>query len=168
MLRKMMMAPLAAVALGALAPSEALARGGFGGGHGGMGGFHGGGFGGFHGGGVAAFRGAPMGGGVAAFRGAPMGGAGFRHAAFIGGPRFVGGVHPGFHPGFRRRAFFAGAVAGALYAAPYGYGYYDGYDPYYAYQDQGYYDGGYSGCALVQQPVRTPYGWQYQTVQVCQ
>ena len=56
----------------------------------------------------------------------------------------------------------------AAYAAPYGY--YDAYDPYYGYADDAYYDGGYVGtsCALVQQPVQTPYGWQYQTVQICQ
>ncbi|WP_292609965.1 hypothetical protein [Nitrobacter sp. 62-13] len=50
MLRKTMIALLAALALGLVAPTAASARGGFGGFHGG--GFHGGGFhGGFHGGG---------------------------------------------------------------------------------------------------------------------
>ena len=153
MLRKTMMACLAAAALIALAPHSALARGGFGGfgGHGGFGGFHGGG--GWHGGGIAAFHGAPMGGGVA-----------FRQAAVVGAPHMVGGFHPGFHPGFRRHAF----IAGAVYAAPYGY--YDGYDPYYAYPDQVYYDGGYvePGCTVTRERVLTRYGWRYRTVQVCE
>jgi hypothetical protein len=168
MLRKTMMALMATIAVGALAPESALARGGFGGGHGGFSGFHGGG-GGWHGGGVAAFRGAPIGGG----------GVAFRQAGVVGGPRFVGGVHPGFHPGFRRRAFIAGAIAGAAYA-PYGYGYYDGYDPYYAYPDQVYsnqlypnqvyYDGGYvePSCTVTRERVLTRYGWRYRTVQVCE
>jgi hypothetical protein len=97
------------------------------------------------------------------------GGVAFRQAGMVGGPHVVGGMHPGmhpgFHPGFRRRAFFAGAAY-----APYGYGYYDGYDPYYAYPDQVYYDGGYgeTGCALVHQRVHTRYGWRYRNVQVCQ
>jgi hypothetical protein len=156
MLRKTMMALMATIAVGALAPDSALARGGFGGfggGHGGFGGFHGGG-GGWHGGGIAAFRGAPMGGG----------GVGFRHVGMVGGPHFG----PGFHRGFGRRAFIGGALVGAAYAAPYGY--YGDYYPYDAYPDYGYYDSGYveGGCAIVQQPVRTPYGWQYRNVQICQ
>ena len=160
MLRKTIMALLATAALIALALESALARGGFGG-HGGFGGFHGGGW---HGGGVAAFHGAPIGGGA------------FRQAAVVGGPHVVGGfhpgfhpgIHPGFHPGFRRPAFVAGAVAGAIYAAPYGY--YDNYDPYYAYPDQVYYDGGYveTSCTLVRERVLTRYGWRYRNVQVCE
>ena len=146
MLRKIMIALMATVALGVLAPDAASARGGGGGGgHGG--GFHGGGgFGGFHG-------------GVAAFHGAPMGGV----AAFHGGPHFVGGFHPGFHPGFRRHFF----IAGGGYV-PYGY---DDYYADYGYPDQVYYDGGdveENSCALVRQRVHTPYGWRYRTVQVCQ
>src|SRR5262249_28266964 len=105
------------------------------------------------------------------------GGVAFRQAAFVGGPHVVGGFHPGFHPGFRRRAFIAGAVVGAAYAAPYGY--YDDSYAYYGYPqgyyDQGYYDQGYynngyveGGCAIVRQPVQTPYGWQYRNVQICQ
>jgi len=161
MLRKMMIALMATVALGVLAPDAASARGGGGGGgHGGGfggGGFHGGGFGGggFHGGGgFGGFHG-----GVAAFHGAPMGGVG----AFHGGPHFVGGFHPGFHPGFRRHSF----IAGGGYV-PYGY---DDYYADYGYPDQVYYDGGdveENSCALVRQRVHTPYGWRYRTVQVCQ
>jgi hypothetical protein len=161
MLRKIMIALMATVALGVLAPDAASARGGGGGGgHGGGfggGGFHGGGFGGggFHGGGgFGGFHG-----GVAAFHGAPMGGV----AAFHGGPHFVGGFHPGFHPGFRRHFF----IAGGGYV-PYGY---DDYYADYGYPDQVYYDGGdveENSCALVRQRVHTPYGWRYRTVQVCQ
>ena len=67
MLRKMMIALMATVALGLIVPGAASARGGGGGFHGGgFGGFHGGGFGGFHGGG------------------------------FHGGPHFAGGFHHGF------------------------------------------------------------------------
>jgi hypothetical protein len=162
MLRKMMIALMATVALGVLTPDAASARGGGGGGGhgGGFGGcgFHGGGFGGggFHGGGgFGGFHG----GGVAAFHGAPMGGV----AAFHGGPHFVGGFHPGFHPGFRRHFF----IAGGGYV-PYGY---DDYYADYGYPDQVYYDGGdveENSCALVRQRVHTPYGWRYRTVQVCQ
>jgi hypothetical protein len=151
MLRKMMIALMATVALGVFAPGSASARGGgFGGGHGGFGGggFHGGGFGGFHGGG---FHGGGFGGwhgGVAGFHG--------------GGPHFVGGFHPGFH-----RHFF---IAGAGYVP---YGYYDDTYPYYDYPDQVYYDdgGGYveqSSCTLVHHRVHTRHGWRYRTVQVCQ
>jgi hypothetical protein len=157
MLRRMMIALMATVALGVLAPEAASARGGgFGGGHGfGGGGFHGGfGGGGFHGGGGGWH------GGVAAFHGAPMGGGVGFHQVGIGGPHFVGGFHPGFH----RRVFIAGAGF-----APYGYD--DGYYPYYGYPAQGYYDDGYveeSSCSIVRQPVRTPYGLRYRTVQICQ
>jgi hypothetical protein len=161
MLRKIMIALMATVALGVLAPDAASARGGGGGGgHGGGfggGGFHGGGFGGggFHGGGgFGGFHG-----GVAAFHGAPMGGV----AAFHGGPHFVGGFHHGFHPGFRRHFF----IAGGGYV-PYGY---DDYYADYGYPDQVYYNGGdveENSCALARQRVHTPYGWRYRTVQVCQ
>lgn len=158
MLRKMMIALMATVALGMLAPDAASARGGGfgGGGHGGFGGggFHGGGFGGFHGGGIGGFHG-----GVAAFHGAPMGGV----AAFHGGPHFVGG----FHPGFRRHFFFAGGGY-----VPYGY--YDDYYSDYGYPDQVYYDGGgyavepSSSCIIVHHRVHTRHGWRYRTVQECQ
>jgi hypothetical protein len=95
----MMIALMATVALGVLAPEVASARGGgFGGGHGGGG--HLGGFSGFHGGGIGGWHG-----GVAAFHAAPMGGV----AAFHGGPHFVVGLHPAFHHGFRRHFFIAGA-----------------------------------------------------------
>jgi hypothetical protein len=162
MLRKMMIALMATVALGVLAPDAASARGGGGGGgHGGGGfgggGFHGGGFGGFHGGGVGGFHG-----GVAAFHGAPMG-----VAAFHGGPHVVGGFHPGFHPGFRRHIF----IAGGGYVP---YGYYDDYYSDYGYPDQVYYDdgGGYaveaSSCMIVHHRVHTSHGWRYRNVQVCQ
>jgi hypothetical protein len=90
MLRKMMIALMATVALGVVAPEAASARGGFGGGHAGFGGFHGGG-GGWHGGGI-----------------------GFHHGG-IGGPHFVGGFHPGFH----RRVFIAGAGYGYYDDYPY-------------------------------------------------
>jgi hypothetical protein len=165
MLRKMMIALMATVALGVLAPDAASARGGGGGGgHGGGGGFggggfHGGGFGGFHGGGgFGGFHG-----GVATFHGAAMGGV----AAFHGGPHFVGGFHPGFHPGFRRHIF----IAGGGYVP---YGYYDDYYSDYGYPDQVYYDdgGGYavepSSCMIVHHRVHTSHGWRYRTVQVCQ
>jgi hypothetical protein len=169
MLRKMMIALMATVALGVLTLDAASARGGGGGGGGhaggfGGGGFHGGGFGGggFHGGGFGG--GGWHGGGVAAFHGAPMGGV----AAFHGGSHFVGGFHPGFHPGFRRHFF----IAGGGYV-PYGY-YDDDYYSDYGYPDQVYYDdgGGYaaeqSSCMIVHRRVHTPYGWRYRTVQVCQ
>jgi hypothetical protein len=171
MLCKTMIALLATAALSVLAPGVASARGGFGGGHGGFGGggFHGGGGGfhgfsgfhgggGWHGGGVAAFHGVPNAG--VAFRGAPMGGVAFHRVGMVGGPHFV----PGFHHGFRRHVF----VAGAAVVGPYGY--YDDNYQNYGYADDGYYDNGYvgTGCALVQQPVPTPYGWVYRTVQVCQ
>jgi len=162
MLRKMMFALMATVALGVLAPDEASARGGgFGGGHGGFGGggFHGGGVGGFHGGGFGGFHGT----GVGGFHGGGVGGwhggvAGFHGG---GGPHFVGGFHPGFH-----RRFF---IAGAGYV-PYGY---DDYYLYNDYPDQVYYDdgGGYveqNSCMIVHHRVHTRHGWRYRTVQVCQ
>src|SRR5438874_3142626 len=76
MFRKTMIALATVAALGALTPTAADARGGFGGGfHGG--GFHGGGFGGgFRGGG---FHGGGFGGG---FRGAGFDGGGFRGGGF--------------------------------------------------------------------------------------
>jgi hypothetical protein len=154
MLRKMMIALMATVALGVLAPDAASARGGGfgGGGHGGFGGggLHGGGFAGFHGGGFGGSHG-----GVAAFHGAPiMGGV----AAFHGGPHVVGDFHRGFH-----RHFF---IAGAGYVP---YGYYD--DSYSDYPDQVYYDDGNveeSSCMAVRHRVHTRHGWRYRTVQVCQ
>ncbi len=165
MLRKVMIALMATIALGVLAPEAASARGGgFGGGHGGFGGGghfggfsggHLGGFSGFHGGGVGGWHG-----GVAAFHSAPMGGV----ATFHGGPHFVGGFHPGFHHGFRRHFFIVGAGF-----VPYGY--YDTY-PYYDYPDQVYYDGGgyveETGCMIVHHRVHTRHGWRYRTVRVCQ
>ena len=160
MLRKMMMALTATVALGVLAPDAASARGGFGGGgHGGFGGggFHGGGFSGLHGGGFGGGHG-----GVAAFHGAPMGGV----ATFHGGPHFAGGFHPGFHHGFHRHFF----IAGGGYVP---YGYYDDYYPYDVYPDQVYYDdgGGYveqGSCMIVHHRVHTRHGWRYRSVRVCQ
>lgn len=149
MLRKMMIALMATVALGALAPDAASARGGgFGGaGHGGFGGggFHGGGFAGFHGGGFGGWHG-----GVAAFHGAP---------------HFAGVFHPTFHHGFHRHFF----VAGGGYVP---YDYYDDYYPYDVYPDQVYDDdGGYveqGSCMIVHHRVHTRHGWRYRTIQVCQ
>jgi hypothetical protein len=162
MLRKTVLALLAAVtvaAVGLATAPDASARGGFGGG-----GFHGGGFGG-------GFRGGGFGGG---FRGG-FGGGGFRAAGFrtagFAGPGWRGG---GWHHGFRRPGLIgvglglglAGAYA--AYGYPYGYGY--GYDPYYA----GYYDDGYGygygyggGCYIVRQSVWGPYGPTIRRVQVC-
>ncbi len=72
MLSKTMIALFAAASVGMLAPSVASARGGFGGGGGGL---HGGGGGGFHGGGF----------GGGAFHGGAFGGSGVRGGGF-GGP----------------------------------------------------------------------------------
>jgi hypothetical protein len=147
MLRKMMIALLATAALGVFAPGAAQARGGFGGGHGGGFGGHGGfgGGGGWHGGG---FRG---GGGFAAFHGG--GGYAFHH----------GGYGPHFGPGFRHHVF----IGAGGFVGPYdGYG----YDGYYAYPDDAYYDGGYveSTCYLVRRHVLMHHHWQWHTVQICQ
>src|SRR2546421_11017041 len=76
MLSKTMIALFAAASVGMLAPSVASARGGFGGGGGGL---HGGGGGGFHGGGF---------GGGAFPRGA-VGGSGVRSGGFGRGGRFA-------------------------------------------------------------------------------
>ena len=150
MLRKTMIALLAAVSVAAVAPGVAFARGGGGGGHGGGGGgFHGGG--GFGGGGFA--RSAAVGGGFV--RSAAIGGAGavaFNH--------FHGG---GFNHGFHRRGF----VGGFGYDGPYAYD--DGYygDPSY-YADNSYFDDDSSnGCYIVQQRVHTRYGWRLRPTQVC-
>jgi hypothetical protein len=145
MLRKTVLALLAAVTIGAVGlatATDASARGGFGGG-----GFHGGGF---HGGG--------------------FGGGGFR-GGFAGGGFRGGGFHRG---GFRGAALGVGlglglAGAYAAYGYPYGYGY--GYDPYYAgYYDDGYGYAGYGyggGCYIVRQRVWGPYGPAFRRVQVC-
>jgi hypothetical protein len=174
MLRKMLLAMGAVAAIGLLAPDEASARGGFGGG-----GFRGGG--GYGGG----FRGAGIGMGGAGFRAASVGG-GFRAAAIAPGLRggtFAGnawraGYHPGYRP-WRGYPLAAAAVvgAGAAYRAyPYGYGYYDDYyaQPYYANYPYDYngnlvVNGGYygNGCTIVQQRFPTPYGWVLRPVQVC-
>jgi hypothetical protein len=213
MLRKTMIALLAAASVVILSPSEASARGGFGGGgggfHGGGGGFHGGGFGGggFHGGGFRAasiggggFHPAAVGGGGfrpaavggAAFRSAPMGTVGSAavgRSAFRSGPLAAnafadpGGFRSGgfrgrdFDRGFRHhgRRFGFGAFAVGLGYGLYGPYYDDYYDyPDYAYDDSYYGDGYYGdayygdgGCYVVQQRVRTAYGWRLRPVQVC-
>jgi len=148
MLRKTMIALLAAAAVGMLAPDVAAARGGFGGG-----GFHGGGMGG-------GFRSAAIGGG--GFRPAAIGGGGFPNRNFAA--HGFGGR--GFHHGFHRHGFPL-----AAFAAGVGYGFYDPYDygygygnPDYAYDDS-YYDDG--GCYVVQRRVLTSYGWRFRPVQVC-
>jgi hypothetical protein len=177
MLRKMM------VALFALVPDVASARGGFGGG-----GFRGGG--GFHGGG---FRGGGIGMGGAGFRAAAIGpgfragpAVGFRAAGPVGfrGGTFAANSFRGgyYRPGFRHRGYpyVAAAIgAGLAYGAtyPYGYGgYYDDsyygngyYATSYPYGD-GYYDDYYygtGGCVVLRKRVLTPYGWMLRPVQVC-
>jgi hypothetical protein len=156
MLRKTMIALLAAASVAMLTPGMALARGGGGGGGGhGGGGFGGGGFhggGGFGGGGFA--RSAAVGGNFA--RSAAIGGAGavaFNH--FHGGD---------FHHGFHRRGFIGGFGYDGPYAYDDGYGYYD--DPSY-YTDNSYYQDDSNGCYIVQQRVHTRYGWRLRPTQVC-
>jgi hypothetical protein len=75
--------------------------------------------------------------------GARFGGAGFSGAGF-GGARFVGGGHRFAHHGFGHRRF--------------GFGF-GGYWPYYA-------SGYYGSCWRVRH-VRTPYGWAWRRVYVC-
>jgi hypothetical protein len=168
MLRKTMIALLAAASVAMLTPGMALARGGGGGGHGGGGGGHGGGGfgGGFHGGGGFGgggfARSAAVGGGFA--RSAAVGGN-FARSAAIGGAGAVAFNHfhgGGFHHGFHRRGF----IGGFGYDGPYAYddGYYD--DPSY-YTDNSYYQDDSNGCYIVQQRVHTRYGWRLRPTQVC-
>jgi hypothetical protein len=84
MFRKTMIALATVAALGAVAPTVADARGGFGGG------FHGGGFGGgrWHGGGWGL--------GAGAFAGAVIGGAIASSAYGYYGPYYGGGYYPGY------------------------------------------------------------------------
>src|ERR1700676_1203976 len=125
MFRKTMIALATVAALGALTPTAADARGGFGGGfHGG--GFHGGGFGG-------------------GFRGGGFHGGGFRGGGFH---RSFGGRGIGL--GIWLRLLGAGAFSGA-YGYPAYYGYDDGYYGcgYYGY---GYGGCGYPGYRYRRQP----------------
>jgi hypothetical protein len=85
---------------------------------------------------------------------------GFGH----GGGHFGGFHGGGFHGGgFRGAGFglglgFAGAYAGYGYGYPYGFGgYYPGYDE----------DGGYGGCHVERERVRTKRGWRWQSIDVC-
>ena len=191
MLRKTMIALLAAASVGMLAPSVASARGGFGGGGGGFhggggggfhggggGGFHGGGGGGFHGGGFSAggFRGGAIGGGggfrstaigTGGFRSPGFGGGGFRSAA-IGSGGFRSGAFVGhgfrgggFNHGFRHHG--RGLAFGAFaFGLGNPYAYYGDYDyPYY----NSYYDD--DGCYVVRHRVHTRHGWRIRPVQVC-
>lgn len=157
MLRKAMIALLAAVSVAAVAPNVAFARGpGGGGGHGGGGG-------GFHGGGGGFARSAAVGGGFV--RSAAVGGN-FARSAAVGGAgaiAFNGAHGGGFNHGFHRRGFGGGFGFGGPYA------YYDGDygDPSY-YADNSYYDDDSSnGCYIVQQRVQTRYGWRLRPMQVC-
>src|SRR3954452_5593836 len=98
----------------ALAPVDAFARGGGGGGHGGGGGGgHGGGFGGGHGGG--GFAGG-HGGGFAGGHAGGFGGGGFRGGGF-GGGGFRGGAISGFRGGVGgfRVAALSGGFRGARF-----------------------------------------------------
>jgi hypothetical protein len=189
MLRKTMIALVAAASVAILAPGAALARGGGGGGGGGHGGggfgggggFHGGfgGGGGFHGGGFGGggFRAGGIGGG--GFRPSAMGAGTFRSAA-IGTAGAAAVVHSSpmaahaFAPrsgvafaghGFRDRdgGFRHGRRFAVFGVGPYGYDDYYDY-PDYAYDDS-YTDDG--GCYVVQRRVHTRYGWRLQPVQVC-
>ncbi|MDD1522530.1 MULTISPECIES: hypothetical protein [Bradyrhizobium] len=119
--------------------SPALARGGFGGGHGGGGHFGGAGHfgGGMHAGGFGGMRAGGMGGARFAHVGG-FGGARFAHAAI--GPRFAGAGWHGHH-GFRHHHHFRRF---AVFGAPYVYA--------------GYNDGCWRRSW-------TPYGWQW--VNVC-
>jgi hypothetical protein len=144
MLRKGMIALLAAVAVGLAAPTMALARGG--GGEGGGG--HGGGGGGFGGHGGGGFGGGGFGGHAGGFGGH----AGFGGGAFHGGFHGGGFAGRGFH-GFGHRFAFGGGV----------YPYYDDY-AFYPYDD--YYDDS-DNCYVVQRHVHTTYGWRWQPAQVC-
>ena len=132
MLRKTIIAVVAAASVGMLAPNVALARGG--GGGGGGGGHGGGGFGGggFHGGGGG------FGGG--GFHGGGFGGGGFR-AGGLGGTLGGGGFHRGtmasggFHGGDFHHGFHHERGYGGYRSYPYDYGYYDYGYPDYAYGD---------------------------------
>ena len=121
---------LGIIALLALAPDPAAARGGFGG-------FHGGGIGGFRGGGFSGVRAGSFGGARAAM--VPMGGM---RAAAIGRPGWggavvrpgwSGAVRPGWGVGWRRGwggggwgwgwPVAAGIATGVALAGPWGWGY---------------------------------------------
>lgn len=161
MLRKTMIALLAAVSVAAVAPGVAFARGGGGGGGhgGGGGGFHGGG--GFGGGGFA--RSAAVGGGFA--RSAAIGGN-FARSAAIGGAGAVAFNHfhgGGFNHGFHRRGFGGGFGFDGSYA--YDDGYYG--DPSDYTENSYYEDDNSNGCYIVQQRVHTRYGWRLRPTQVC-
>jgi hypothetical protein len=114
MFRKTIIALATVAALGAVAPTAADARGGFGGGfHGG--GFHGGGFGGgrWHGGGWGL--------GAGALAGAVIGGAIASSAYGYYGPYYGGGYYPGY----------------SYYPADVGYSPYYDYGPWQAIQEPG-------------------------------
>jgi hypothetical protein len=145
----MTVAAAAVIAIG-MASTDALARGGGGGGFGG-GGFHGGGFGG--GGFRSGLAGPGFRSGLAGpgFRGG-FAGPGFRSG--LAGPGFRSGfAGPGFRGGFARRGFRGGLFLAGLGL---GWGWGDGWycDPYYGgYGGNGCY-GGYGGYY-------GGYGWGY-------
>jgi hypothetical protein len=172
MLRKRIIALLAAAAVGMLAPGVAFAgHGGHGGssGGGGRGGSWGGGGGWSGGGALARSGGSAIGTNRAAFAssnvsGGDVRGQGWRGDSLRREGRGERGEGRGdrFRRGDRDRDFRFGAFA-------FGFGYpYDYYDyPYYddyAYNDT-YYDDG--GCYVVRRRVSTPYGWRIRPVQVC-
>jgi hypothetical protein len=174
MLRKTMIALMAVASIGMLAPDMALARGGGGGGG------HGSGGGGGHG-----FGGGGFGGGGRGFSGGGFGGRGFNAVAVRGGnfgnsfaratavgAAGVAGIQAGriaanganrgaWHNGFRHFHGRRFVVVGGFW----GPGYYDDWYDYPYYADNSYYNDG--GCYVVQQRVRTRYGWRIRPVQVC-
>lgn len=162
-MRKPMIAIAAAAVLGAATMATAAfaaphGGGGFGGGGGGghMGGggaahFGGGGGGAHFGGGAAMAHGTVGGGGFAA----PRGNFAANGAAVAPGPRGNFAARGFDHDRDHRRGF-GGFGYGGLYAFG-GPDYYDSYDNYY----------GGDGC-WQQQLVPTPYGMQWQMVDVCQ
>ena len=167
MFRTLMIGVATAAALAALAPMDAVARGGGGGHSGGGGGFHGGGGGGFHGGG-GGFRSA----------GGFHGGGGFRGGAFamgrVGGAAIGSGARFAAVPGMGRTTGFAGrpfhghfghgrhfrrfAPFFVGFGVPYFYNTY--YDDYY------YANYPYDDCYRVIR-VHTRYGWRLRQVDVC-
>ena len=179
MLRRTIVALLAATPMTLLAPdiAAALGRGG-----GGGGGAIGGGGGGHGGGGLSAapmsggtFHGGPVGSG-GAFRGGPVvGGGAFRSAPVVGGRGGFSSatIAPGGAVAVGARgAFVAGRHFGHGYYLRHHHHFYPGYAalafwPYGYYPD--YYSDYYyeSGCYLVNRRVHTRHGWRVRPVEVC-
>jgi hypothetical protein len=166
MLRKRIIALLAAATVGMVAPGVAFAGHGGGSGHGSghSGGWSGGSSGGWSGR-SSGWTGNSSGWGRS---GQSFASSNFRGDSIRGGDTFRnGGSREGFRGDRFRRGDRDGDFGFGAFAFGFGYPYdYYGYPYYddYAYADT-YYDDG--GCYIVRRRVSTPYGWRIRPVRVC-